>query len=77
MKLITASPLYSRRFICVACGRDIVVVTNAKPSDECAKCRTERIFELQSDDHLDDEPLSPTVPVNSSTDASITFATVG
>jgi hypothetical protein len=77
MKSITASPTYSRRFICLTCGRDIVVVTNAKLSDECAKCRTERIFELQLDNQMDDDPLSPAVPANSKPDALSSLAASG
>ena len=77
MKSNTASLPCSRRFICVTCGRDIVVVTSAKLSDECARCRTERIFELQCDDQMCDDSLSQTMSAKSKPDALISLAASG
>ena len=69
MKPITAPITNSRRFICITCGRDIIVVTNAKLSDECAKCRTERIFEPQCNNQMGDDPFSQVVSAKSQPDA--------
>jgi len=77
MKPITASPLYSRRFTCVTCGRNIVVVTSAKLSDECAKCRTERIFEPQCDNRIGDDTFSQVVAAKSNPEALSSRAASG